>query len=441
MESITESVGLVITARVRSSRIKEKVLQKIGGQTAIEILIDHVVSNDNYYSVVLAIPENEDDDKLQEIGDNKGVDVYRGQDDSPLHRLYECAKEHGFDHIVRVTADDILIDQSLLRKQIYRHIKGCNDYTYLSRCPSGIGAEVFKFEALEKIALDNTDPIEFTSYYIKNKGFKCYEFYAPFEYQVPYRFVMDYPEDLLLLRVLFASLHKGFGTLSLIDFVKQHKYFLRINHLPQITFYTCNYNYSNYIIETMKSIIDQDFDDWEYIVIDDNSTDDSMNKIVEFYSGLDYTTQKKIKILRNEKNLGLGASSNRALEMARGQYICRVDADDVIFSDFSSKMIVAIEGSSESKAVISSFVEFEKDIEDGVDVLENHWHPACCIVSVREANEVKYGDDVKYCDGHRFWAKFCEKYNVKYLKDDVLWGYRQHSYQKSKQKDHPLKEA
>ena len=113
MEKITESIGLIITARVKSSRIKEKVLQKIGTKTTIEILLDHVIPNDNYYSVVLAIPENEDDDILQEIAEKKGIDFYRGQDNSPLHRIYECAKMYGFDHIVRVTADDILIDQQL----------------------------------------------------------------------------------------------------------------------------------------------------------------------------------------------------------------------------------------------------------------------------------------------------------------------------------------
>ena len=143
------STGIIITARVESNRLYRKVLQEINGKPTIEILLDHLI-NDKY-PVVLAIPENSDDDKLEEIGEAKGIEVYRGQDESPLHRLYECAKQNEFDNVVRITADDILIDLTLLFLQIDFHIKGGRDYTYLKRCPEGTAGEVFSLYALEKM--------------------------------------------------------------------------------------------------------------------------------------------------------------------------------------------------------------------------------------------------------------------------------------------------
>jgi spore coat polysaccharide biosynthesis protein SpsF len=196
--------GIIITARVKSSRIEKKVLQEIKGKKTIEILIDNVIGRhhlvDNQNEIVLAIPESSDCDILESIGNTKGVAVYRGQDDSPLHRIYECAKEYGFDNVVRITADDILIDPLLLKNQIRFHENGGQDYTYMRRCPEGVAGEVIKTSALERVVDKVGDnPIEFISYYLKTKVFRFKEHYPPLEYQYSNRLIMDYNEHVLLL--------------------------------------------------------------------------------------------------------------------------------------------------------------------------------------------------------------------------------------------------
>ena len=192
------AVGIVVTARVKSSRIPNKTLQQINGRSTIEILLDHVI-NDKY-PVILAIPENPDDDQLAKIGEAKGIEVYRGEDDSPLHRLYEVATQNGFEHVVRVTADDILIDKTLMLNQIQFHVRGGQDYTFMRRCPEGIATEVISTETLSKVIREvGKKPIEFTSYYVKRAA-DIKEYYPPREYQWSFRLVMDYEEDLMLLR-------------------------------------------------------------------------------------------------------------------------------------------------------------------------------------------------------------------------------------------------
>src|SRR5947207_1274318 len=81
------------------------------------------------------------------------------------------------------------------------------------------------------------------------------------------------------------------------------------------------YNGENYLAEAIDSILNQTFKDFEFIVIDDGSSDTSL-KIIKKY------TDPRIKLI-SRKNKGLVASLNEGLAKAKGDYIARQDADDV----------------------------------------------------------------------------------------------------------------
>lgn len=430
-------IGIIITARVKSSRLPEKVLQTINGRRTIDILIDHV--NIDKYPVILAIPEAKEDDILEQIAIDKGIECFRGYDDSPLHRLYACAEKYGFDYVVRVTADDILIDQTLLRNQIQFHLKIGYDYTFMKKCPEGVAAEIIKTSALERVIdIVNDKPTEFVSYYLK-RNFNFKEYYPPFEYQHTFRLTMDYEEDLMLLRLVFASLPAGFGTLDFINFLKQHRYFLRINSLPEITVYTCNFNTAPYIVDCMKSVYNQEYDNYEFIILDDNSSDDSMDVITEYYSTLNPVQQRKTKILRNDENIGLPASCNKVLEIARGKYIIRVDSDDVLDARALEKMRQELEDHT-NQGVITGYNEIDEDGNITGTVTVNKWHPAGCLLSRWAVNELKYRDNLKYLEGADFFKRFRENYSIKFI-PDALWSYRKRPGQKTQDAEHPNNKA
>ena len=82
------------------------------------------------------------------------------------------------------------------------------------------------------------------------------------------------------------------------------------------------YNSENYLKDTIKSIIKQTYTNWELIIVDDNSQDNSM-KIIEKFKN------EKITIIKNEKNIGAALSRNKAIEKALGQYIAFIDSDDI----------------------------------------------------------------------------------------------------------------
>ncbi len=88
-----------------------------------------------------------------------------------------------------------------------------------------------------------------------------------------------------------------------------------------------NYNYGKYIGACIRSCLNQTLGNhlYEVIIVDDNSNDNSI-KIINEYIG----NYANLKLIRNKKNLGVAASSNKAVKFARGKFIMRVDSDDFI---------------------------------------------------------------------------------------------------------------
>lgn len=84
------------------------------------------------------------------------------------------------------------------------------------------------------------------------------------------------------------------------------------------------YNAEKFLSESIDSILFQDFPHFEFIIINDNSTDQS-NQIIKLYSKKD----NRIKQINNSKHLGVTASLNLGLKIASAKYIARMDADDI----------------------------------------------------------------------------------------------------------------
>src|SRR3990172_12530717 len=93
---------------------------------------------------------------------------------------------------------------------------------------------------------------------------------------------------------------------------------------PVITVLMSAYNAEKYLREAIESILNQTFKDFEFIIINDCSTDKT-KKIIEEYANKD----ARIKLINNATNLGLTKSLNIGLKEARGEYVARLDADDV----------------------------------------------------------------------------------------------------------------
>jgi glycosyltransferase involved in cell wall biosynthesis len=91
---------------------------------------------------------------------------------------------------------------------------------------------------------------------------------------------------------------------------------------PKISVIMSVYNGEKYLREAIESILNQTITDFEFIIVNDGSTDKSLEIIQSF-------DDERIKIINNEKNIGLTTSLNKALKEAKGEYIARQDADDI----------------------------------------------------------------------------------------------------------------
>ncbi len=143
--------GIIIQARTGSTRLPGKILKVIHDRTLLDHIIDRLKSLKEDALVVIATSTLPGDDVVESFCRDKGVLCFRGSESNVLSRYYECAKEQGFAHIVRLTADNPFVDVEELDRLIACH-KACgNEFTEsFSQLPIGVGAEIFSFAALQE---------------------------------------------------------------------------------------------------------------------------------------------------------------------------------------------------------------------------------------------------------------------------------------------------
>lgn len=105
---------------------------------------------------------------------------------------------------------------------------------------------------------------------------------------------------------------------------------------PIVTVLMSVYNGERFLKEAIESILNQTFTDFEFLIINDGSTDESV-KIIESFE------DSRIKLVNNEKNLKLIASLNKGIAIARGKYIARMDSDDISIPERLQKEVEFLE--------------------------------------------------------------------------------------------------
>lgn len=106
--------------------------------------------------------------------------------------------------------------------------------------------------------------------------------------------------------------------------------------MPKVTVLMPVYNGEKYLKEAIDSILNQTFSDFEFLIINDGSTDNTVG-IINSYN------DSRIRLVHNDKNLGLITTLNKGFDLARGEYIARMDCDDVSLPDRLSKQVVFME--------------------------------------------------------------------------------------------------
>lgn len=114
------------------------------------------------------------------------------------------------------------------------------------------------------------------------------------------------------------------------------------------------YNVEDYIERAINSVLNQDFEDYEILVVEDKSTDNTLEKIMKY--------EGKIKIIKNNVNKGLGAVRNIGIENSVGEYIVHLDGDDTLYNESTLKDIDKVIGNDKPDIVFFGFQELNGEV-------------------------------------------------------------------------------
>ena len=189
-----------------------------------------------------------------------------------------------------------------------------------------------------------------------------------------------------------------------------------------VTILITNYNYGKWIRRAIRSCRNQSMNPYEYeiIVVDDKSTDDSTHILSQ------YIHCPNITIIFNEHNVGLGKSCQTGIQRALGKYIVRVDADDYIHIDFLT-ILSCYATCNNSKAVACDYLEV--DIDETILCRKSQKdYPIACGILFRTdiLEEIGSYSDKRIHEDVDLLQRFQYKYTMDYI-NIPLYRYFKHN--------------
>ena len=191
---------------------------------------------------------------------------------------------------------------------------------------------------------------------------------------------------------------------------------------------------ARHVRRAIDSILAQEYSDWEFVIIDDASTDETP-RILSSYGDL------RIRIFRNEANLGLAKSLNRGLELARGEFVARQDHDDVSAPSRLRRQIQRMD--MDPDVVLLGTRGYQYDEETGLvgemlSPLDNvsirlkmlyqnaFIHSSVCIRrNVLEKYKLRYNEGLSASQDYELWTRLCDYGRVLNLSNKLI-TYRWH---------------
>ena len=198
--------------------------------------------------------------------------------------------------------------------------------------------------------------------------------------------------------------------------------------LPLVSILMPAYNCEKYIAEAIRSMLSQTFSDFEFLIINDGSTDRT-GKIIHSFE------DNRIKIINNQTNVGIVSSLNNGIKLAQGELIARMDADDWSYPFRLAKQVALLKDNPEIGVCGSTI-----SLWDGVDVVGNWVYPTnddeikanlflkCSFAhptvmyrkSLFSKNSLSYKAEFFPAEDYELWTKMARITNFHNFKDPLL---------------------
>ena len=205
--------------------------------------------------------------------------------------------------------------------------------------------------------------------------------------------------------------------------------------MPKISVIMPAYNAEKYIAEAIDSILGQTFGDFEFIILNDCSKDRTEEIILSY-------DDPRIVYLKNEQNLGVAATLNRGLAIAKGEYIARMDADDISLPERFEKQVAYLDANDDIVVLGTNLECFNESgtIRTGWSVSDPEQmkvdmlfacglaHPSVMMRSDVIWNLNGYDPTYNGLEDYELWCRVLEHHKITTL-PDILLRYRIHGNQ------------
>jgi glycosyltransferase involved in cell wall biosynthesis len=218
---------------------------------------------------------------------------------------------------------------------------------------------------------------------------------------------------------------------------------METNIKPQVSIQMCTFNRAHYIPQSIESVLTQTFTNWELLILDDASTDNTKDVVSK------YLNDPRIKYIKNEDNLGIARNRNKGLDLSIGEYIAVLDSDDYWIDNTKlEKQIKFLENNPEYTLVGTNIIIIDEtgkelnktnfknsylDIKN-VLLLQNQIAQSTVLYRKNSVLELGgYSDKYMVCDDYDLWLNIAGKFKIRNL-PDFTTKYLEHSHGISKEK-------
>ncbi len=226
-----KKVVTIIQARIGSTRLPGKVLLPILGESLLLKMVERVTAAKLVGTIVVATSTSEEDDAIENLCEQNGIEVFRGSKLDLLDRHYQCALKYKADVVVKIPSDCPLIDSATIDEVLSVFLNSNEEFDYVSNLhpatyPDGNDVEVISFMALEnawvnahaKMELEHTTPYLWENPDKFKIGNVTWE--MGLDYSMSHRWTIDYQEDYQFINRVYEELYPANKYFTINDILK-----------------------------------------------------------------------------------------------------------------------------------------------------------------------------------------------------------------------------
>ncbi len=216
-------IGFLITARLKSKRLPNKILKKVENKPLLSHMIERIKFANQINDIIVCTSYLKSDKKIKSICKKNKVNCFEGDPIDVLKRLYQAAKKFRLDYIVNITADCPLVEPKYIDEICLTYKKKKYDLIRAFDLPHGSFCYGINVKALEKVIniKDKSDTEVWERYFTDTGLFKIHDLKIRNKLHIKpgLRMTLDYPEDLKFIREVFKKLYKSKKLFNLTDII------------------------------------------------------------------------------------------------------------------------------------------------------------------------------------------------------------------------------